>query len=77
MLRRELKATLREATARFAICEQMCEEYRRRYGYSFLPFQNALDIERWLPDSRADWKAGIPFVLRYVGSIVPDGQRKV
>jgi len=28
-----------------------------------------------LPDSRTDWKAGTPFVLRYVGSIVPDGQR--
>jgi glycosyltransferase involved in cell wall biosynthesis len=46
------------------------------YGYPFLPFQNALDVERWLPDSRTDWKAGTPFVLRYVGSIVPDGQRE-
>jgi glycosyltransferase involved in cell wall biosynthesis len=76
MLRRELKATLREAVGRFAICEQMCEEYQQRYGYPFLPFQNALDVERWLPDSRTDWKAGTPFVLRYVGSIVPDGQRE-
>jgi glycosyltransferase involved in cell wall biosynthesis len=76
VLRRELKATLREAVGRFAICEQMCEEYQQRYGYPFLPFQNALDVERWLPDSRTDWKAGTPFVLRYVGSIVPDGQRE-
>lgn len=74
-LRRELKAALREATGRFAICEQMCEEYQQRYGYPFLPFQNALDVERWLRDSRTDWKASTPFVLRYVGSIVPDGQR--
>ena len=76
LLRHELKATLREATGRFAICEQMCEEYHQRYGYPFLPFQNALDVERWLPDSRTEWKAGTPFVLRYVGSIVPDGQRE-
>ncbi|MCS6298061.1 MAG: hypothetical protein H8K09_17635 [Nitrospira sp.] len=76
LLRHELKATLRQATGRFAICEQMCEEYHQRYGYSFLPFQNALDVERWLPDSRTEWKAGSPFVLRYVGSIVPDGQRE-
>jgi glycosyltransferase involved in cell wall biosynthesis len=75
LLRRELQATLREATGRFAICEQMCEEYQQRYGYPFLPFQNALEIGQWLPDSRTDWKAGTPFVLRYVGSIVPDGQR--
>jgi len=76
LLRRELKATLREAAGRFAICEQMCEAYQQRYGYPFLPFQNALDVERWLPDSRTDWTAGSPFVLRYVGSIVPDGQRE-
>lgn len=76
LLRHELKATLRQATGRFAICEQMCEEYHQRYGHPFLPFQNALDVERWLPDSRTEWKAGSPFVLRYVGSIVPDGQRE-
>ncbi|MBI4000305.1 MAG: hypothetical protein HY348_00785 [Nitrospira defluvii] len=76
ILRRELKATLGEAAARFAICEQMCEEYQQRYGHPFLPFQNALDVERWLPYARTNWKAGTPFVLRYVGSIVPDGQRE-
>ena len=76
ILRRELNATLREAVVRFAICEQMCEEYQQRYGHPFLPFQNALDVERWLPHARTNWKAGAPFVLRYVGSIVPDGQRE-
>ncbi len=76
ILRRELKATLHEAVARFAICEEMCEEYQQRYGHPFQPFQNALDVERWLPDSRINWKAGTPFILRYAGSIVPDGQRE-
>ncbi len=76
ILRRELKATLRDAVGRFAICEQMCEEYQERYGYPFLSFQNALDVDRWLPHARTSWKAGAPFVLRYVGSIVPDGQRE-
>ena len=76
ILRRELEATLREAVGRFAISEQMCEEYRQRYGHTFLPFQNALDVERWLPYARTEWKAGTPFVFRYVGSIVPDGQRE-
>ncbi len=76
ILRRELKATLGEAVTRLGICEEMCEEYRQRYGYLFLPFQNALDMERWLPYARTTWKAGVPFVVRYVGSIVPDGQRE-
>lgn len=75
ILRRELKATFREAVARFAICDEMCEEYQQRYGHPFQSFQNALDVERWLPESRSNWEAGTPFTLRYVGSIVPDGQR--
>lgn len=75
MVRRALTQVLDEAAVRLAICEPMCREYEGRYGHRFLSFQNALDIERWLPFSRTDWKAGSPFLVRYVGSIVPDGQR--
>lgn len=75
MVRRELAGALREARVRLAICEEMCEEYRRRYGYEFTAFQNALDPAQWLPHARTDWGAGRPFVVRYVGSILPDGQK--
>jgi glycosyltransferase involved in cell wall biosynthesis len=46
------------------------------HGYDFLSFQNALDVDWWMPFRRRQWKAGSPFVVRYVGSIVPDGQRR-
>ena len=74
-VQRELKQVLAQSVARLAICEPMCREYEARYGHSFLSFQNALDFERWVPFSKTDWKAGSPFVVRYVGSIVPDGQK--
>lgn len=76
VVRRELMQVLALATARLAICETMCREYESRYGHKFVAFQNALDTERWLPFSRTQWKAGVPFLVRYVGSIVPDGQRE-
>ena len=76
VVQRALRQVLEQAAARLAICEPMCREYEMRYGYKFLAFQNALDTERWLPFSKTEWKAGRPFLLRYVGSIVPDGQRE-
>lgn len=76
LVRRKLEVVFGQATQRMAICDDMCEEYRRRYDYDFLSFQNALDVDRWMPFRRRQWKAGSPFVVRYVGSIVPDGQRR-
>lgn len=75
VVRRSLEELLGCAAARLAICDAMSREYEARYGYRFQAFQNALDTERWLPMSRTDWKAGRPFLVRYVGSIVPSGQR--
>ena len=76
LIRREFRTVLNQARMRFAICDEMCDEYRRRYGYAFQAFQNALDPAQWLPHARAEWQAGDPFVVRYVGSIVPDGQKE-
>ncbi|ODT43848.1 MAG: hypothetical protein ABS70_06970 [Nitrospira sp. SCN 59-13] len=76
VIRHELRCVLREARARFAICDAMCEEYACRYGYAFQSFQNALVPAEWLPHARTQWQAGQPFVVRYVGSIVPDGQKE-
>lgn len=75
LVQKEFAEILRGASLRLGICEDMCEEYRLRYGYPFQPFHNALDMERWLPYAKQNWKAGSPFIIRYVGSIVPDGQR--
>jgi len=76
IVQREFHALLQEAEVRMGICEEMCEDYQERYGIPFLPFHNAIDVEQWMPYARRDWKAGSSFVVRYVGSIVPDGQRE-
>ena len=76
IVQKEFQALLRGASLRLGICEDMCQEYQRRYGYPFLPFHNALDIEEWLSGARRNWTAGSPFIVRYVGSIVADGQRE-
>jgi hypothetical protein len=75
VVQREFHGVLRESTLRMGISEEMCNEYRRRYGVTFLPFHNAIDMEQWLPYAKRDWRAGTPFIVRYIGSIVPDGQR--
>lgn len=76
IVQKEFQALLRGASLRLGICEDMCQEYQRRYGYPFLPFHNALDMEEWLSGARRNWTAGSPFIVRYVGSIVADGQRE-
>jgi glycosyltransferase involved in cell wall biosynthesis len=76
LIRQELRNALKEARARLAICDEMGEEYQRRYGYEFRSFQNALDPAQWLPFARNEWQAGAPFIVRYVGSIVPAGQKE-
>jgi len=75
VVQREFEAVLQDASLRLGICEDMCEEYGRRYGYPFQPFHNALDMEEWLPQAKRDWRANSPFLVRYVGSIVANGQR--
>ena len=76
VVRSEFEEVLRNASVRMGICEDMCGEYSQRYGYSFLAFHNALDMEEWLPHAKRNWRAGSPFIVRYVGSILPDGQRE-
>jgi glycosyltransferase involved in cell wall biosynthesis len=73
---KEFLELLRTARARLAICEEMCEEYRTRYGHTFQTFHNALDMQEWLRAGRQNWMAGTPFVVRYAGSILSEGQRE-
>jgi glycosyltransferase involved in cell wall biosynthesis len=73
---KEFQQLLRISSARFGICEEMCKEYQRRYGYTFLPFHNALDIGQWIEGGRKAWAAGRPFIVCYAGSILREGQRE-
>lgn len=56
------------------ISPAMCEAYARRYGRPFVPFQYALDLERWSAVSKRSLApAQVPEFL-YVGSIFRNAQ---
>lgn len=62
------------AAARFAICDDMAEAYRRRYGQPFLSFQNAIDVGMWQRYAKVPGVVGHPVRVAYIGSILPFAQ---
>jgi glycosyltransferase involved in cell wall biosynthesis len=71
----EFRNLLERARVRLAICEDMCEGYRKRFGFDFMPFHNAVDVSEWRKRARTSWESASPFVVRYAGSIVQEAQR--
>jgi glycosyltransferase involved in cell wall biosynthesis len=71
---RKFRSLLKTAAARIAICEDMAEAYKERYGYSFVHFQHAVDIEKWGHYSKQDVSISSPVRVLYAGSIFPDAQ---
>lgn len=62
------------SVARFAICEDMAEAYRRRYGQSFVPFQNTIDVGLWQRFEKDPRVVGSPVRVAYIGSVLPFAQ---
>ena len=58
------------ARLRLGICDAMCTEYADRFGQSFLPFQNAVDVARWAKLAKHDIAVGSPIRLLYTGSVL-------
>lgn len=73
---REFRALLDVASARLAICDEMCREYETRYGYPFRAFHNAIDTQAWFARATPHRNERKPFVIRYAGSILAEGQRE-
>ena len=71
---REFHDLLDRAAVRMVISDAMGEEYRRRYGYPFLTFRNALDMDEWSATARQTWAVSRPSIMRYVGSMLPEAQ---
>lgn len=71
-----LRALFADAAANIAISPEMAAGYLERYGHRFLPFHNSVDVAQWESrcQPRPAGKAGIdrPFVIRYIGAVVPD-----
>ena len=49
-LHRELTATLKMATCRFSICDEMNDAFERRYGVDFTPLLGPVDVSAWAAD---------------------------
>ncbi len=62
------------SAARFAICEDMAEAYRRRYRQPFLSFQNAIDVGLWQRFEKDPRVVGSPVRVAYIGSVLPFAQ---
>jgi glycosyltransferase involved in cell wall biosynthesis len=71
----QFRRLLDRASLRMVISGAMAEDYGRRYGHTFLPFHNALDMAEWSAASRHAWVPRDSTLVRYVGSIVPEAQR--
>jgi glycosyltransferase involved in cell wall biosynthesis len=71
----EFQSLLYKAHVRMAICEDMCEDYLKRFSVRFQPFHNAVDTADWKSRGRTRWEAGKPFIVRYAGSILQEAQR--
>lgn len=62
------------SAARLAICDDMAEAYRVRYGKPFLSYQNAIDVGRWAQYAKTDLGVKRPVRVAYIGSILPFAQ---
>lgn len=76
--RRRMQLSLRRlfgvAAARMCIGDEMAQEYERRYGVPFLPFQNPVDTEKWRSLTKPDMTIRGTVKLLYIGSVLPDAQ---
>lgn len=69
---------LEKSDLRLTIGEKMAEEYKSRFGYDFLPFQNAIEVQNFheeVAQHSTHQKSEIP-VLLYFGSIFPYAQER-
>ncbi len=57
------------ASVRLSICDAMSEDYKRRYGFDFVPFHNPVETETWMKHSKNEWSYEKPFTILYAGRI--------
>lgn len=63
------KRLLGRASLRMGIGPQMCKAYEQRFGYTFLPFYNALDIDEWMSRKTSKENTFNSFRVVYAGTI--------
>jgi glycosyltransferase involved in cell wall biosynthesis len=66
---REFRGLLQRSSVLMSISEAMSEAYSSRYGRTFIPFHNPINIQEWLPYSKSDYSFTRPFKVLYTGRI--------
>ena len=65
----EFRELVRSANVAVAICQEMAEEYERRYQRPFLWLPMPVELDAYYAAARTQWTAGQPFRLRYGGRV--------
>ena len=65
----EFGELIRSADIAIAICQEMAEEYRKRYKCPVLSLPMPVELRAYQTSSRTQWAAGNPFRLRYGGRV--------
>lgn len=66
---RGFKKLLSNSSALLSISEAMSIEYKRRYGFDFIPFHNPTDLSFWGKSPKEDYTNKPVFSLLYAGRI--------
>lgn len=68
-IKKELQILFSKASLCMGISEGMEREYGRRYGLELKTFYNPIDIKKWLPYQKKDWRIVAECRILYLGSI--------
>lgn len=68
---RELRALMDKSTILLSISHDMAEEYKIRYGKSFITFHNPIEIDFWKSHQRKNYQLGTTPSILYAGRIGP------
>ncbi|MFZ4707043.1 MAG: hypothetical protein ACOYMF_13640 [Bacteroidales bacterium] len=68
-IEREFRKLLAKSTVKLSISEAMSDEYLRRYGISFQPFHNPIDVKYWSAFSKTSYESSTVFTILYAGRI--------
>ena len=66
---KEFRSLLNKSKTLMSISDAMSEEYSVRYGKSFIPFHNPINVNYWSKHSKMNYHANETFVILYAGRI--------
>lgn len=69
LYKRYLLKLINKASVHLTVSEKMCREYASRYNKKFVAFCNPVDLDKWLPFAKTDYKIYDTMRVLYAGRI--------